>query len=129
MSSSANALGYAQVCWELIRYDILFACRGFHGVRKIGPMRISSLPTEREKTESALCEALAAVAPFYWKSLRCLQRSIVLARLLRMRGVPAQVVIGYRPAPFFSHAWVEVNGRVVSDCSAYQKNLLVLERL
>jgi len=38
-------------------------------------------------------------------------------------------VIGYRAAPFFSHAWVEVAGRVVNDSPIYQMRLQVLERL
>jgi hypothetical protein len=38
-------------------------------------------------------------------------------------------VIGYRPSPFFSHAWVEVDGRIVNDSPVYQERLFVLERL
>jgi len=38
-------------------------------------------------------------------------------------------VIGYRAAPFFSHAWVEVGGRAANDSPTYQKRLQVLERL
>jgi hypothetical protein len=48
---------------------------------------------------------------------------------MRDRGIPAEVVIGYRAAPFFSHAWVEVAGRVVNDSPIYQMRLQVLERL
>ncbi|MEI9974385.1 MAG: lasso peptide biosynthesis B2 protein [Ignavibacteriota bacterium] len=36
---------------------------------------------------------------------------------MRDRGIPAEVVIGYRPAPFFSHAWVEIGGRVANGFS------------
>jgi hypothetical protein len=43
--------------------------------------------------------------------------------------VAAEMVIGYRPSPFFSHAWVEVNGSIVNDSPAYQEKLLVLERV
>jgi len=43
----------------------------------------------------------------------CLVRSMVLARMLRRRGYPAEVVIGVREDgveedPRFAHAWVEV---------------------
>jgi transglutaminase superfamily protein len=47
-------------------------------------------------------------------------------RLLRARGVVARLLIGYRPVPFLSHAWVEVEGRVVNDSPAYRKRLHVL---
>ena len=84
---------------------------------------------QASRSESAICEAVRSVAPFYWKPIRCLQRSIVTARLMREHGILAEVVIGYRAAPFFSHAWVEVAGRVANDSSIYQKRLQVLERL
>jgi hypothetical protein len=78
--------------------------------------------------ERAICEAVRSVAPFYWKPIRCLQRSIVTTRLMRKHGIPAEVVIGYRAAPFFSHAWVEVTGRVANDSPTYRTRLQVLER-
>jgi len=69
------------------------------------------------------------MAPFYWKTIRCLQRSIVTARLMQRRGIPADVVVGYRAVPFFSHAWVEVAGRAANDSPTYRMRLQVLERL
>lgn len=98
----------------------------------MGPRRGQRVPTPEEggvEIESAVCEAVRSVAPFYWKPIRCLQRSIVTARMMRDRGIPAEVVIGYRATPFFSHAWVEVAGRVANDSSIYQRRLQVLERL
>ena len=41
----------------------------------------------------------------------------------------AQMVIGCRPLPFESHAWVEVDGRVVNDRQEYQRAFRVLDRL
>lgn len=118
-----------RIFWELIRYDVIFACRGLRGVSRIRSLKVSTSGTRCAETESTICEAFAAVAPFYWKPLACLQRSIVLARLMRSRGIPAEVVIGYRPAPLVSHAWVEVDGYIVGDSPTYQRNLYVLERL
>ncbi|HWW87418.1 MAG TPA: lasso peptide biosynthesis B2 protein [Vicinamibacterales bacterium] len=66
---------------------------------------------------------------WYVKRAPCLQRSAVATRLLRRYGLPAELVIGYRPLPFESHAWVEVNGLVVNDRPQYQKHFAVLERL
>lgn len=47
---------------------------------------------------------------------RCLLTSLVLYRLLREQGDPAQLVIGLPPSPrgTHAHAWVEVDGEVVS---------------
>ena len=112
--------------WELVRYDLLFAWRGMRGVR---PRPAPAGGTGGVALETAICEAVRSVAPFYWKPIRCLQRSIVTARLMRDRGIMAEVVIGYRAAPFLSHAWVEVAGRVLNDSPIYQMRLQVLERL
>jgi hypothetical protein len=38
-------------------------------------------------------------------------------------------VIGYRPSPFFSHAWVEIDGRLVNDLPGYAEQLRVLHKL
>ena len=116
---------YARVVWELVRYDVVFAWRGIEGVRPRGAARPGTASAEEE---AAICGGLRSVAPFYWKPIRCLQRAIVTARIMRSHRIPAEVVIGYRAAPFFSHAWVEVHGRVANDSPAYQARLLVLER-
>jgi len=126
MPAGNKACLYVRALWELVRYDLLFAWRGMPGVRR---HRAPAHGTGDAVLEAAICEAVRSVAPFYWKPIRCLQRAIVTARLMRDRGIQAEVVIGYRPAPFFSHAWVEVAGRVVNDSPIYQMRLQVLERL
>ena len=120
---------YARILFELARYDVLFACRGMRGVRPRRRAEPPAVDAGDRTWETAVCEGLKSVAPFYWKPIRCLQRSIVTSRLLRQHNIPAEVVIGYRAAPFFSHAWVEVAGRVVNDSRTYQLRLQVLDRL
>ena len=66
---------------------------------------------------------------WYVKRAPCLQRSAVTACLLRRHGIRAEMVIGYRGLPFESHAWVEVDARIVNDRPQYQKFFTVLERL
>lgn len=110
---------------ELARYDVLHA---------IARRRRIQLPTIRPAapgpvdsgSERAICDAVVLASCFYWKPVLCLQRSTCAARLLRAHGVPARLVIGYRPLPFFSHAWVEVEGRIVNDSPAYQQRLQIL---
>lgn len=117
---------YIRVLWELLRYDITLAWRGMQGVRASAAVRVRRTVRADEK---GIAQAVAAVLPLYWKRVRCLQRSVVTARIMRWYGVGAEVVIGYQTAPFFSHAWVEVAGRAVGDSSMYSKRLQVLERL
>ena len=66
---------------------------------------------------------------WYVKRVACLQRSVIATWLLRRDGLQAELVIGYRPLPFESHAWVEVDGQVVNDRPQYQKFFTVLDRL
>jgi hypothetical protein len=126
MSRTSRGWLYTRIVWELVRYDLLFAWRGMRGVR---PRRAPVQETGDRELADSICQAFRSMTPFYWKPVRCLQRSIVTARLLRAYGIPAEVVIGYRPVPFLSHAWVEVAGRVANDSPGYAKRLQVLERL
>lgn len=66
---------------------------------------------------------------WYVKRAACLQRSFVAARMLRRHGFAAEMVIGCRPLPFESHAWVEIDGRVVNDLPQYPRAFTVLNRL
>jgi transglutaminase superfamily protein len=66
---------------------------------------------------------------WYVKRAACLQRSVVATWMLRRHGIAAEMVIGCRSLPFESHAWVEVDGRVVNDLPQYQRAFTVLNRL
>lgn len=66
---------------------------------------------------------------WYVKRAPCLQRSVVATWLLRRHGFSAEMVIGCRPLPFESHAWVELDGLVVNDLPQYQRAFTVLNRL
>jgi hypothetical protein len=48
---------------------------------------------------------------------RCLGRSLLLFWLLKTRGEPAELLIGIskEAAALHSHAWIELNGRVIGD--------------
>lgn len=76
-----------------------------------------------------ICGAVGEACIWYVKKVHCLQRSAVTTWLLRMHGLPAELVIGCRPVPVQSHAWVEIHGTVVNDNPQYQKYFHVLERI
>ena len=119
-----KSVSRARVLWELLRYDLLFAWHGMKGIRP----KVFPGGRENSAAEHDICEAIRSATPFYWKPIRCLQVSVITARLMRSQGIPAEVVIGYRPVPFFSHAWVEVGGRVANDSPVYRARLQILER-
>jgi hypothetical protein len=126
MSRPRQAWLVVRALCELARFDALYTLRGFAGVhRPLLGYRIS--PTRPDDaTTRAVCDAIVTASCFYWKPVLCLQRSVCAVRMLRHYGAPARLVIGYRPVPFLSHAWAEVDGRVVNDSPAYQQRLRVL---
>lgn len=76
-------------------------------------VRLKSLAT-RPSSET-LCRAMDYACVFYFKQVQCLQRSSATTLLLRHYGWHAEMVIGAQVLPFTSHAWVEINGRIVND--------------
>jgi hypothetical protein len=113
----------------LLVADIILRFAGFslfhRAVRRCPTRSLKSL--DRAVVRS-VCSAVDAAALYYLKEVLCLQRSAVVACLLRMRGLPAQLVIGCRKAPFLAHAWVEVNGDVVDGEEPTEGKFYVLER-
>jgi hypothetical protein len=109
--------------YEIARHDTVLWLRGSGAIlRQVRRQCVTAKPASHE-LEQAICGAVLLATCLYWKPVLCLQRSVCTARLLRKHGVNARLVIGYRPAPFFAHAWVEVDGRVVYGSPAYQKRL------
>jgi hypothetical protein len=123
-------IGRAWLCCEawlaLAGYDLRYAARGFRGVtQRLERQRVAAR-CPADDARAAVCEAMQFATCFYGKPVRCLQRAACTVSLLRRRGIAARLVIGYRPVPFVSHAWVEVGGDVVNDSPAYQQRLQVL---
>ena len=108
---------------ELIRYDVAHTVLERPVLRLPAP-RLQS--TARPELERRICDAVLTATCFYWKPVLCLQHAVCVVRLLRARGIGARLIIGYRAVPFFSHAWVEVDGRIVNDSTAYRSQLQVL---
>ena len=112
--------------FEIARYEVIMSLRGSGSIlSQLRRQSIAAKPTSHA-VERAICDAVLLATCFYWKPVLCLQRSVCTVRLLRRYGIHGRLVIGYRPSPFFSHAWVEVDGRVVYGSPAYQKRLQVL---
>jgi hypothetical protein len=127
MTAFTHAIFTMEAIGGLVLYDIV-ALMGFaraHALVKRCPVLRRKPP---EDLTPRLCRAVAEACVWYVKKVHCLERSAVATWLLRLHGVPAELVIGCRPVPVQSHAWVEVNGAVVNDRPQYQKFFRVLER-
>jgi Transglutaminase-like superfamily len=91
------------------------------------PVRVRSNPHKTLQVE--LCRAMDLACVFYFKHVRCLQRSTATTLSLRSHGFEAEMVIGVQMLPFKSHAWVEVEGAVVNDKPYMPEIYQPIERL
>lgn len=114
--------------WAELVYMDLVGVLGFRALHRV----VKATPTRRVNTshnsEVEIVRAMRTACLFYFKPAMCLQRSAVVTRLLRRRGIAAELVIGCLPAPIASHAWVEVAGQVVSDHRPDLEHYRVLDR-
>jgi hypothetical protein len=112
----------------LLLFDLIAVALGFPRLHAAA-RRFPLAKRRSRRTDEQICRAVAEACVWYPKRAFCLQRSWVASLLLRRNGIESQVVIGYRPVPLDSHAWVEVEGRVVNDRPQYQKFYQILDRL
>ncbi|SRR5713101_1743901 len=104
-----------QAYLKLIRFDFHLARKDFAALHnKVRDCPVANKAPSPETVEQ-ICSAIDMACIWYWKEVRCLQRSAATACLLKQHGVSAQMVIGVQQMPFKAHAWVEVDGRVVND--------------
>ena len=112
--------------YELARYEVVLSLVGSGRILSQLRRQSNAIRSSSAELEQTICDAVLLATCFYWKPVLCLQRAVCTVRLLRRHGINARLVIGYRPSPFFSHAWVEIDGRVVYGSAAYQKRLMPL---
>jgi len=102
--------------WLLIRIHAVMLFRGLGALH--GLIRRSAV-TAKKRYQAAsaddLCRAMDLACAFYPKRVMCLQRSAATTLLLRRYGIEAEMVIGAQMLPFKSHAWVELDGKVIND--------------
>jgi hypothetical protein len=110
-----------QAVFWLATYSLVVKVKGFAGIRRLLQIPTATAISGMDQSCEQVCQAVDRAQTFLFQQALCLQRSVVIARLLRQRGVAAELVIGAHLMPFKSHAWVEVNGRVVNDSQNVQR--------
>jgi hypothetical protein len=109
-----NALLIASAWTELLYFDLV-GFRGFRAIQRTVQRTKTRSRAATTEQVTQVVNAMRVACVLYAKPALCLQRSVVVTRLLRRRGIPADLVIGCRIPPLKAHAWVEVSGEVVSD--------------
>lgn len=116
-------------CWlRLLYFEYLMCIRGFGSVVTAIRSQRTCSAHAKHVDDAALCHAMDLACVFYFKRVLCLQRSAATVVFLRRHGWDAELVIGAQLLPFQSHAWVEVQNRVVNDKPYVHEMFQVLER-
>ncbi len=111
----------------LIAHDLFLSHHDFASLcRRVKGFPLGRMIDEPNAVET-VSSAINVACCFYLKQALCLQRSVVLVKMLRAKGVPARLIIGAQKLPFKAHAWVEVDGQIVNDRIAVSEEFLVLE--
>ena len=113
---------------KLILFDLYLAREDFAGLYKQVRNHPIRSPMAPSNAVEKVCAAVDMACIWYWKEVRCLQRSAATACLLKHYGVRAQMVIGAQQMPFTAHAWVEVDQHVVNDKAYTPEMYAVLDR-
>ena len=113
---------------ELLQVDIQLHARGFAAVREA----VKNLRAAERHADihvcTDICRSVDVACVLYFKEVQCLQRSAATVRLLRKRGIAAELVTGVQQWPFRAHAWVELAGRVVNDKPHITEGFAVIDR-
>jgi hypothetical protein len=117
----------AEAYGRLILHDAFMWRNDFSALHKQVKACSVQAKASQPGSTAAVSNALDVACIFYPKRTLCLQRSTVLVKMLRRRGIHAQMIIGAQKLPFKAHAWVEVNGSIVNDRLAKREKFFVLE--
>jgi Transglutaminase-like superfamily len=110
----------------LIQLDLIMRFRSLESIHSM--VRRQAVISKTRMTPDEICQAISLACALYTKPVLCLQRSAVAVLLLRRYGWKSEMVIGAQLLPFRSHAWVEVDGRVINDKPYMRDIYKVLDR-
>jgi len=88
------------------------------------PLETARQPAEEkiEPTIERISRLVSIAASHHWLKIQCLERSLVLQRLLASAGIAAELRIGIEKVEerLRAHAWVEVDNRPISEPEAIE---------
>ena len=117
MSSPARVPSVLTCAAMLVCMDVLPRVLGLR--RTFALLRRITIATVRPDNACDIIDETARrvslAAAFYPRRALCLEQSLTLFTLLRRRGVAAELRLGVQPRPFYAHAWVEAEGRAISE--------------
>lgn len=89
--------------------------------------KILSTPEQKEIDKMAYILDKACI--LYPAKILCLAWASTFVMLFLKRGWCCELVMGIQTSPFYAHAWVELNGKIINDDSQLQERLAPIFRL
>jgi hypothetical protein len=114
----------------LLLCDVLMTFAGMAALYRLLEVRWQS-HTDRPVDPlliDTLVQAVELACVFYFRDVKCLQRSTTTTVLLRRHGLNAQMILAAQLIPLRNHAWVEFHGRIVNDKPYMHEIYQVIER-
>jgi len=127
---SARHVGFKLLfeAWrELFLADLVLVLGDFAALRRRVLRAKVRTHTADPFAAERVCQALDTACVWYYKPTLCLERSAVLVRMLRRRGLNARLIIGTTQVPFRAHAWVRIEERIVGDRADVAARFMVLD--
>jgi len=113
----------------LIRIDLLISFGRLNAIKTLVQRQVIRRPPGGLTANSyTVRRAMDLACVCYVKPVICLQYSSAVAVLLRRYGQAAEMVVGVQILPVAFHAWVEVNGEILTDKPYVHEMYSVLER-
>ena len=115
-----------------VQIIILFVILKFRGIRRYAkyfdPPSFSSDFDSDETVLKSVKRAIDLAVRFMVFNSDCVYQSLAFTIMLRRRTIPAVVCMGVSSYPFTAHAWVEVNGVVVTNDEKLVSGLYPLKK-
>ena len=107
------------VCSLCLLAVIDVSLRVFGYARTTGALRVMARARKHSVPDDAqiavVMQRVVAAAVLYPGRARCLEQSLACYLLLNRRGWAVQLRMGVQPYPFSAHAWLELNGRPLTE--------------
>lgn len=88
--------------------------------------KISLSPAAAENQLDDITFSLNQACFYYFYRTKCLEWAATFTLLAIDKGIDAKLNIGVQNNPFYAHAWVEINGRVIEDIAKLPKQMSVI---
>jgi hypothetical protein len=118
-ADAAPAPFAALFAWGLLVWvDVALKVLGFdrfYRMVRAWPCLGATPDGERLRRARLTCAAVDRARTYYFKRAWCLQSAAAAVCFLRLRGIPAELVIAVRKIPFSAHAWAELDGVALNN--------------